>query len=154
MLDVGVDGDELDLRQSGIDHPIERVQAGAADSDHLDHGQVGGGLAARHAVEPRRLLRQRLQDRGRLGNRLEANRLGDAFRLGLRVGHCRYGRFLLLQGKLRNVLDRLFLRLDCLGRRRDLGLRLGLSPLFLGSLGRAEELRERPFTHARAAPRH
>ena len=47
-----------------------------------------------------------------------------------------------------------FLRLDCLGRRRDLGLRLGLSPLFLGSLGRAEELRERPFTHARAAPRH
>ena len=42
LLHVGVDRDELDLRDAGVDHPVERVQAGAADSDDADDGEVRG----------------------------------------------------------------------------------------------------------------
>ena len=47
LLDVGVDGDELDLRDAGVDHPVDGVQAGAADADDADHGEVGRGVARR-----------------------------------------------------------------------------------------------------------
>ena len=33
LLDVGVDRDELDLGDAGVDHPVDRVQPGAADAD-------------------------------------------------------------------------------------------------------------------------
>jgi len=39
-LRVGVDRDELDTLQSRIDHPVDRVAATAADTDHLDHREV------------------------------------------------------------------------------------------------------------------
>ena len=43
-LKVGVDGDELDARELCLDHAVDRVDAGAADADHAQHGLVG----ARH----------------------------------------------------------------------------------------------------------
>src|SRR4051794_14164505 len=48
-LQIGVDSHELDPRHAGVDHPVDRVDAGAADAHHLDHRLVG--LAA-----PRRLV--------------------------------------------------------------------------------------------------
>ena len=39
-LGVGVDGDELDALQPGVDHAVDGVDAAAADADDLDHGQV------------------------------------------------------------------------------------------------------------------
>ena len=46
-LGVGVDRDELDAVDTGVDHPVDGVAAGATDADHLD---VGEGLA--HHVVP------------------------------------------------------------------------------------------------------
>ena len=54
LLDVGVDGDELDLRDPRVDHPVDRVEAGAADPDDADHGEIGSGVGARHSLEARR----------------------------------------------------------------------------------------------------
>ena len=48
-LRVGVDGDELDALEADLDHPVDGVDATAADADDLDDGQVvlrcchGGG---------------------------------------------------------------------------------------------------------------
>src|SRR5690606_7721549 len=39
-LGVGVDGDELDALEPGIDHPVDRVAATSTDADHLDDGEV------------------------------------------------------------------------------------------------------------------
>jgi hypothetical protein len=39
-LGIGVDADELDAAQSGLDHAVDRVDAAATDADDLDHGQV------------------------------------------------------------------------------------------------------------------
>ena len=47
LLRVGVDREELDAADAGLDHPVDRVDAGATDADDADHGQVGGGLRAR-----------------------------------------------------------------------------------------------------------
>ena len=44
-LDVGVDGDELDLGDAGVDHPVDGVDPCAADADDLDHGEVRAGVA-------------------------------------------------------------------------------------------------------------
>ena len=41
-LDVGVDGDELDALEAGVDHAADGVGAAAAGSDDLDHGEIGG----------------------------------------------------------------------------------------------------------------
>jgi hypothetical protein len=41
-LDVGVDGDELDSLEPGVDHAADRVRAAAAGADDLDDRQVGG----------------------------------------------------------------------------------------------------------------
>ena len=39
-LGVGVDGDELDAAQSGVDHAVDGVGAAAADADDLDDGEI------------------------------------------------------------------------------------------------------------------
>ena len=50
LLDVGVDSDELDAREPGVDHPVQRVQSGTADADDADHREVGGGVGAGRAA--------------------------------------------------------------------------------------------------------
>ena len=123
LLDVRVDGDELDLRDAGVHHPVQRVQAGAADADDADHREVRRGLAARRADDARRRLGQRVL-RGRrqlrLGRRrLRLRRLRGS---GSRLRHGR-GRDDVLDRLLpgRDVLDRLLVRL--------LGGRVLLAPL-------------------------
>ena len=44
-LGVGVDGDELDALEPGVDHPVDGVDAAAADADDLDHGEIVLGRA-------------------------------------------------------------------------------------------------------------
>ena len=39
-LCVGIDGDELDTFEAGVDHSIDRVHATSADADDLDHRKV------------------------------------------------------------------------------------------------------------------
>ena len=39
-LRIGVHGDELDALEPDVDHPVDRVDAAAADADDLDDGQV------------------------------------------------------------------------------------------------------------------
>ena len=39
-LSVGVDGDELDAAQAGVDHAVDGVGAAAAHSHDLDDGEV------------------------------------------------------------------------------------------------------------------
>ncbi len=54
-LRVGVDGDELDALQPGVDHAVDGVDAAAADADDLDDRQVvlrvaGHGRNLRNAL--------------------------------------------------------------------------------------------------------
>ena len=63
-LPVGVHGDEVDLRDPGVHHAVDRVQAGAADPDDADRGDVRGALRRRHAMELRRRLEHRLEVAG------------------------------------------------------------------------------------------
>ena len=44
-LGVGVDGDELDALEPGVDHAVHGVHAAAADADDLDDRQVVLGVA-------------------------------------------------------------------------------------------------------------
>ena len=46
-LKIGVDGHELDPGDAGVDHPVDRVDAGAADADDLDHRLVRLAAARR-----------------------------------------------------------------------------------------------------------
>ena len=166
LLDVGVDRDELDLRDAGVHHPVDRVQAGAADADDADQRDVRRGLAARHAVQPRRRLgkrvalrfgrlvrarvldRERARRRGRGGGRRwwwrgRGRGRGDGRRC--RDGRRRGGQDVLgglLPG--RDVLDRALVLRFFVNRSR---LGLGAFGLALCCLGRAEELRERALTH-------
>ncbi len=50
-LRVGVDRDELDALQPGVDHAVHRVDAAAADADDLDHRQIVLGGAG-HLNKP------------------------------------------------------------------------------------------------------
>jgi hypothetical protein len=59
LLDVGIDCDEVDLRDAGIDHPVDRVQPGAADPDDAEHRQVGRVVAS--PLEAGRLIGQRIE---------------------------------------------------------------------------------------------
>ena len=70
LLDVGVDGDEVDLGDAGVDHPVERVQPGAADADDADHREVGRAVA--RALEASRVLGQRLEPAALRGARARA----------------------------------------------------------------------------------
>jgi hypothetical protein len=40
-LDVGVDGEELDAGDAGLDHAVDGVHAAAADPDDAQHGRAG-----------------------------------------------------------------------------------------------------------------
>ena len=51
LLDVRVDGDELDLREAGVDHAVDRVEAGSADADDADDREVRGRVGSRRTVE-------------------------------------------------------------------------------------------------------
>ena len=143
LLDVSVDGDELDLREAGVDHPIDRVQPGAADADDADHRDVLAGVRRGNAVKPRRGLGRRLDPTHRSLLALRRRLLGGCLLWGLdrrrlpvhEVGDVRNG---LLDRLLRLLAGRLLLRL----------------PLLLRGLGRPEELRERALTHAGALARH
>jgi len=44
-LRVGVDGDEVDALQPGVDHAVDGVDAAAAHTHDLDHSQVVLGIA-------------------------------------------------------------------------------------------------------------
>ena len=48
-LKVGVDGDELDPGMPGLDHPVDGVDAGAADADDADHGLCGAAVRGSRA---------------------------------------------------------------------------------------------------------
>jgi len=39
-LKIGVDGHEFDPGDAGVDHPVDRVDAGPADADDLDDGRI------------------------------------------------------------------------------------------------------------------
>ena len=206
LLRIGIDGDEVDLRDAGVHHPVDRVDAGAADADHADDREVGGDVA--RDVEPRRALRHRRHEARRRPVRLDRrlrvcgthDGLGSEARAPAsprpparrraprsappggsprralaaearrpagrspvvrprsrrrarpsrraRSGSAHRARRHRLERKLRRRLRCRRLRSDLrLGRRA-----LGLRPL--RRLGRAEELRERALTHARALARH
>ena len=51
-LEVGVDGDELDALDAGLDHAVDGVDAGAADAHHAQHRLVHVRLAG-HGPELR-----------------------------------------------------------------------------------------------------
>jgi len=82
LLHVRVDGDEVDLRDPGIHHPVDRVQSASADTDDADDGEVRGGLATdveswrafRH--RPHEPTRRRLVGRVRLRDRDSGHRTG------------------------------------------------------------------------------
>ncbi len=160
-LAVGVDGDEVDLGDPRVHHPVDRVQPGSAHPDHADRGDVGRAPGWRHAVQLRSGLEHRLEvARGgprsgglgrdvllglhrRRGRSTRRNRLGH---LGLWLGRLR---------EVRDVLDGLVER--GLRPRVDRRLRHGLCGGLLRalrSLCLPEELGERALTHRRALARH
>ena len=51
-LQVGVGGDELHTLQITADHVVDRVAAGAADTDHLDFGRLLCFCVAKHIAPP------------------------------------------------------------------------------------------------------
>ena len=153
LLDVRVHGDELDARDPGIDHPVDRVQAGAADADDADDRQVGGGVGPR-----RRHSRGGCSGSGstrRAAGRSSSTAAGASRPTG--------------SGSRRGTLDSRgsvpsaaggSSGSGCCGSGSGSRLRSGLDlrrlclGLALGGLRRAEELRERPLTHACALACH
>ena len=156
LLHVRVDGDEIDLSDAGIHHPVDRVQPAAADADDANHREVRRGVAAdvqpRGALghgldEParRRLVRRiglrdgdrsrRCYRRRRIGRRRLDRRLDHGCRLGSRVRRV----------EIVDVLDRLLER--CLvaarllrwNRRRRARRGLGDQGLLVVSLGRGRQ---------------
>ena len=123
-LDVGVDGDELDLADARVDHPVDGVEPGPADADDLDHGEIGAAVRARRAIQARPGLRERLDVAGRGRRLLVARR---------RRGHARrrraaqVGRRRRLRRRARRHRLRRGRRRQRVGprRRRDRGRRLG-----------------------------
>ena len=63
-LKIGVDGHELDPGDAGVDHPVDRVDAGAADADDFDHRLVRlpapGRLISRLLAPVARVFRHEL----------------------------------------------------------------------------------------------
>jgi len=78
LLDIRVHGDEIDLRDPGIKHSVERIEAGSADPDDADDREIRRAVAT--ALEPPRVVRKRIEPRRRrtVGRR---RRLGLRFRL-------------------------------------------------------------------------
>ena len=155
LLDVGVDGDELDLGDARVDHPVERVQPGAADADDADDREVRRGVAARRAVDARRGLRERrtarraaAPARRRLGALAAAARLRGSGLFATAPARRRSRPTPPRSGRARP---------SARAARRPASRPRLLAPavvLALSSLGRAEELRERALTHRRALSRH
>ena len=159
------------LRDPGVDHPVERVQPGAADADDADDGQVRGRVGARRGPEARRLLGQRLDPAGLrarlgLGRRLGRPRrrlaTGSASRSARQDGTSVTGGAVGAGGggarRRRSSTSGSGSGVNGSGSGAAAGcsspsLR-GLLGLPLGGLGRAEELRERALTHACALSRH
>jgi hypothetical protein len=163
LLHVGVHGEEVDLVDAGVDHPVDGVQPRAADADDEDAREVRPGGAGVRAVQPRSGLRERVDvtRHRRLGNhRRRRNRLGRRIRrrrLRLRVG-LRWAGLLRagLRARRRRRLDLVLPRRNVFDGRlvRFLLRLLLLFGLALRCLGRLEELGERALTHARALSRH
>ena len=169
-LQVGVDGEELDALDLGLDHAVDGVDAGPADADDAQHG-----LADRLGGAPRRRLvgdaRVRIAAGVLPGRRRLEDVVGDVRAEGvaqalLRRGHVRLGRRRRVGRRaerrmrvagLARVRWRRLRRAALLGGRRgrrgDATL-VGLGGGALGLLGRllglAEQVRERPLPHARA----
>ena len=144
LLDVGVDRDEVDLRDAGVDHAVDRVQAGAADADDADDREVRRAVAG--ALEARGLLGQRVEPaRERAGPRRVGSGSGSGAGATARIG----------VGSGRRGCSAARRRRD---RRGSVGSSCCSSPpsfaLPLCRLGRAEELRERALTHAGAISGH
>ena len=76
-LEVGVDGDELDALDLGLDHAVDGVDAGAADADHAQHGLGDARSRASRTASAR--ARDRGSPAARLGRALE-DVLGDVRR--------------------------------------------------------------------------
>jgi hypothetical protein len=152
LLDVRVDRDEVDARDTGVDHPVDRVQAGAADADDADHREVRRAVAC--ALEARGLVGKWVEPARDLP--LFTRRLGIGIGCGsdgpdrgrLRRRRCLGAHALTRRLRLRRRLGRR------LGRRQRLLLVLLLGALALGCLRRAEEIRERALTHAGAVSGH
>src|SRR5215204_5322194 len=92
-LRVGVDGDELDARDLGLDHPVDRVDPGAADADDAQLRRadrlgrqrvVGGGRGRRLGGRGQRSGWRRHHVLGQVGRESVAEAL-------LRRGHARGG---------------------------------------------------------------
>src|SRR5436309_14424532 len=52
-LKIGVDRHELDPGNPGVDHPVDRVDAGAPDADDANHRLVGTWRSGRRRVGTR-----------------------------------------------------------------------------------------------------
>ena len=100
-LKIGVDGHELDPGDPGLDHPVDGVDAGAADADDPDHrlvrlaaaGRLVGGLLA--PVARRLHDRLKLPPRGcgssektRFSARRRLSRMGVSDELGSSGSDC------------------------------------------------------------------
>ena len=53
-LCVGVDRDELDPGEAGLDHPVDGIRPASADADDLDHREVVAALCCAHLDLPDR----------------------------------------------------------------------------------------------------
>ena len=71
-LRVGVDGDELHALEADLDHPVDGVDAAAADADDLDDREVV--LGCRHGVTPS--ARPGARPDSRAGHQLSLSRRG------------------------------------------------------------------------------
>ena len=157
-LPVGVHGDEVDLGDPRVHHPVDRVQPGAADADDADRRDVRGALRRRHAVELRRRLEHRLEVAGGGARRGSLRRhLRPRARRPRRprtTGGSGAGSFA-KSGTCSTVSS---------SAACARGIRLGLGRLAsalgrlalraLRGLGLAEELGQRALTHRRALARH
>jgi hypothetical protein len=147
LLDVGVDRDELDLRDPGVHHPVERVHACAPDPDDADHREVGAAVA--RTLEAGRVLGERLEPVRRRRRRDDPRRLGreQSGRLGVGRDHALSGHALRRRAVARHgeAEDRVVL--SDRGRPWHGRGRVDGGPVLRG-LGRTEELGQWALTHA------
>ena len=95
-LGIGVDGNELDPGYAGIDHPVDRIAAGAADADHLDAGERRmeiievGRIRIHHVAHPdRRVHASRRRIHARRGPMLIPTSRPGSLALSLKI-HTRF----------------------------------------------------------------